>query len=131
MELCFPRASRSSHLPFIIPSIPNAYFWSIIVVWKIIDWQLPEAKALPISLYFSVVPFSPPKPKQWDTSPHAIQPGCASSSMSPLSWLPNSQLIVMSCRLMATPKAKTPSTSLFFDGARVGAPNKGTNSGAT
>ncbi len=30
---------------------------------------------------------------------------------------------------MATTKDKIPSSSLFFDRARVGAPNKGTNSG--
>jgi len=40
------------HLPFILPSIPDAYFWSI-VVWKIIDRQPPKAKAPSISLFFS------------------------------------------------------------------------------
>jgi hypothetical protein len=34
MELRFPRVSRSSHLPVILPSISVAYFW-LVVVWKI------------------------------------------------------------------------------------------------
>jgi hypothetical protein len=45
MELRFPGASRSSHLPFILPSIPDAYFW-LVVAWKIIDCQPSKAKEL-------------------------------------------------------------------------------------
>ena len=37
-------------LPFIILCIPDAYFW-LVVVWKIIDRQPPNAKAPP-NLYF-------------------------------------------------------------------------------
>ena len=41
MELRFPRASRSLHLPSIpiLPSISEAYFW-LVVVWKIINQLL-------------------------------------------------------------------------------------------
>jgi hypothetical protein len=39
------------HLPFILPSIPDAYFW-LVVVWKIVNRQPPKAKALPKSLFF-------------------------------------------------------------------------------
>ena len=52
MILRFPCASRSSHLPFILPSIPDTYFW-LVVVWKIVDRQQPKAKAPPKSLFFS------------------------------------------------------------------------------
>ena len=81
MILCFPRASRSSHLPFMLPSIPDAYFW-LVVVWKIVNRQPPKAKAPSKSLILFVVPFSPPK--QWDDAPHR-DPTChAFSSTSPL-----------------------------------------------
>jgi hypothetical protein len=50
MILRFPRASRSSHLPFILPCIPDTYFW-LVVVWKIVDRQPPKAKAPPKSLF--------------------------------------------------------------------------------
>jgi len=46
MILHFPRTSRLSHLPFILPSIQDAYFW-LVVEWKTVDWQLPKAKAPP------------------------------------------------------------------------------------
>ena len=36
MELCFPRASRLSHLPSILPSVVAASFW-LVVAFKIID----------------------------------------------------------------------------------------------
>jgi hypothetical protein len=36
MILRLPRASRSLHLLFILPSIPDTYFW-LVVVWKIVD----------------------------------------------------------------------------------------------
>ena len=51
MELYFPHDSRLTHLLSILPSIPDTYFW-LVVVWKIINRQPPKAKALPISLYF-------------------------------------------------------------------------------
>jgi hypothetical protein len=47
MKLHSPRAFRLLHLPFILPFIPDTYFW-LVVVWKIIHRQLPKAKALPI-----------------------------------------------------------------------------------
>jgi hypothetical protein len=60
-----PATPAQSHLPFILPSILDAYFW-LVVVWKIINRQSPKAKALPIFLFF-VVPFS--HPKLWDDAP--------------------------------------------------------------
>jgi len=50
MILRFPRASGLSHLPFILFSIRDTYFW-LVVVWKIVDQQPPKAKALPKSLF--------------------------------------------------------------------------------
>jgi hypothetical protein len=44
MILRLPCASRLSHLPFIHPCIPDAYFW-LVVMWKIVDCQPPKAKA--------------------------------------------------------------------------------------
>ena len=128
MELCFPRASCLSHLPSILLSIQETNFW-LVVVWKIIDWQQPKAKALPISRFF-VVPFCCPK-QQDDAPPHDLTQSPLLSSVLSIAAV-NSQLIVMCCCLMAQPpKVKTPPSSLFFDGACIGAPNKGTNSGAT
>ena len=69
MELRFPRTFCLSHLPSILPSILDIYFW-LVVVWKIIDRQPPKAKALPISLFF-VIPFS--HPKWWDNVPPPTQ----------------------------------------------------------
>ena len=51
-ELRFPRTSCSLHLPTILPSIPDTYFW-LVVVWKIINRQPPMAKAPPISQFCS------------------------------------------------------------------------------
>jgi len=51
MILRFPHTSRLSHLPFILPCIPVAYFW-LVVVWKIVDRQPTKAKALPKSQFF-------------------------------------------------------------------------------
>jgi len=50
MILRFTRTSRSLHLPFILPCIPDAYFW-LVVVWIIVDRQPPKAKAPPKSLF--------------------------------------------------------------------------------
>ena len=50
MILRFPRTSRLSHLPFILPCILDAYFW-LVVVWKNVDRQPPKAKAPPKSLF--------------------------------------------------------------------------------
>jgi hypothetical protein len=71
MILCFPHASRSSHLPFILPSIPDAYFW-LVVVWKIVNRQPPQAKAPPKSLFFSS--FHLVAPNDGTTPPNVIQP---------------------------------------------------------
>ena len=99
MELRFPRASRSLHIPSILPSIPDTYFW-LVVVWKIINWQLPKAKAPHISLFFFVVPFS--HPKGWDDAPPHDPTRSRLLSNIPSIAAANSQEIVMSCRLPAT-----------------------------
>jgi hypothetical protein len=72
MILRFPRASRSSHLPFILPSIPaDTYFW-LVVVWKIVNRQPPKAKAPPKSLF--LLSFHLVAPNNGTTPPNAIQP---------------------------------------------------------
>ena len=71
MILRFPRASRPSHLPFILHSIPDAYFW-LVVGWKIVNRQPPQAKAPPKSLFFSS--FHLVAPNDGTTPPNAIQP---------------------------------------------------------
>ena len=64
------------------PCFPDVYFW-LVVVWKIVDWQPPKAKAPPKSLFFSS--FHLVAPNDGTTPPNAIQPGRAFSSTSPLS----------------------------------------------
>ena len=127
MELRFPRASRSLHIPSILPSIPDTYFW-LVVVWKIINWQLPKAKAPHISLFF--LSFHLVTQKDGTMPPHTIQPGPASSPTSPLSRPPTVRRLLCLAAYRQPPKAKTLPSSLLFDGACVCAPNKGTNSGA-
>ena len=82
MVLQFPRASRLLYLPFILPSIPDAYFW-LVVVWKIVNRQPPKAKAPSESLFFSS--FNLVAPNNGTTPPIAIQPGRAFSLTYPLS----------------------------------------------
>jgi hypothetical protein len=79
--LLFPRLFRSSLLPFILPCIPDAYFW-LFVVWKIVDRQPPKAKAPPKSLFLLL--FHLVTPNDGMTPPNAFQLGRAFSSTSPL-----------------------------------------------
>ena len=76
MILHFPRATRLLHLPFLLPCIPDAYF-RLVVVWKIVDWQPPKAKALPKSLFLLLFHFV--APNDGTLPPNAIQPGCTFS----------------------------------------------------
>jgi hypothetical protein len=94
MELRFPHASRSTHIPFILPSISDAYFW-LVVVWNIIDRQPPKAKAPPISLFLLL--FRLVTPNYGTTPPR-------SHLLINVPSIPatDSQLIVMSCRLTVT-----------------------------
>jgi hypothetical protein len=82
MILRFPRASRSLHLPFMLPCIQDTYFL-FVVVWKIVDQQPPKAKAPPKSLFLLL--FHLVAPNDGTMTPNAIQPGRAFSSTSPLS----------------------------------------------
>ena len=69
MILCFSHASRLLHLPFILPSIPDAYFW-LVVVWKIVNRQPPKAKAPPKCLYYLL--FHLVTPNNGTTPPNMI-----------------------------------------------------------
>jgi hypothetical protein len=51
MVSCFLRASRSSRLPFIVPSVAAACFW-LVVVCKIFNRRPSTPRAQPISLFF-------------------------------------------------------------------------------
>ena len=65
------------------------------------------------------------------TFSHAIPPPHTFSLASPLLLLPTIGWLLHCIIKRRQTKAKAPSFSLFFDGACVDAPNKGTNSGAT
>jgi hypothetical protein len=55
MVSCFLRASRSSRLPFIVPSVAAACFW-LVVVCKIFNRRPSTPRAQPISLFFCRLP---------------------------------------------------------------------------
>ena len=80
MELRFPRASRLSHLPSILPSVTAASFW-LVVGFKIIDRQPFKA-----AVYFILYIFcrSICRPKQWDNvPPRAPRPAHLHSNTPP------------------------------------------------
>jgi hypothetical protein len=121
IELRLPHASRSLHLPSILPSIPDAYFW-LVVVWEIIDRQPPKAKAPPISLFFSSVDLVTPNDGMMP--PHAIKPGPSSSPRSPLLW----PLTDGDCCVSLSDGGRLrprPRPSLFFSLFHFVAPNNG------
>ena len=92
MELCFPCASCLMHLPSIFPSIPDAYFW-LVVVFQIINWHLSKA-----SVYFIYIIFDQViTPNNGTVSPHALPRPSASALTSPLPLQPTIGLIV-GCR---------------------------------
>ena len=81
MVSCFPRASCSSRLPFIVPSIAATSF-RLVVVCKMFDRRPSMPRAQPISLFF--LPFtSVRRPKQWDNNPRTFRLGHVSSLMPP------------------------------------------------
>ncbi len=59
MELRFPRASRSSHLPSILPFVAAASFW-LVVVFKIID-QRPFKAVVYFIFYIFLLLNLPPQ----------------------------------------------------------------------
>jgi len=65
MILHFSRTSRSSQLPFILLSIPDAYFWLVLCGKLSIGSHLSQGPAQ-ISIFF-IVPCS--RSKQWDDAP--------------------------------------------------------------
>ena len=80
MKLCFPRFSRSLHLPSKLPSVAAASFW-LVVAFKIIDRQPCKA-----AVYFILYIFcqSICRPKRWDDVPQrAPCPACL-RSITPL-----------------------------------------------
>ena len=81
MELHFPRASRLSHLPSILPFVVAASFW-LVVVFKIIDRRPFKA-----AVYFIFYIFcrSICRPKGWDgVPPRAPCPARLRSNTPPI-----------------------------------------------
>jgi hypothetical protein len=112
MVSCFPHASRSSRLPFIVPSIAAACFW-LVVVCKFFNWRPSTPRAQPISLFFLSLA-SIRRPKQWDNDPHTFRPGRV-SSLTPPSPLTTSFGWLLCPPIKQRPsKAKGPPISLFF-----------------
>ena len=112
MVSCFPRASCSSRLPFIVPSITAACFW-LVVVCKMFDRQPSMAKAQPISQFFSSLA-SIRRPKQWDNDPHTFCPGCISSLTYPSPSTTTFGWLLCPHIKWRPSKAKGPPISLFF-----------------
>jgi hypothetical protein len=48
----FPHASRSLHIPSMLPSIENAYFWLVVVFWSA-DWRPINATMYCIFIIFA------------------------------------------------------------------------------
>jgi hypothetical protein len=119
-----PHASCLSHLPFKLPSIPDAYFW-LVVVWKIVNQQPPKAKAPPKSQFLLL--FHLVAPNNGTTPPNAIHP-VAPSLQRPLYRFRQHSVDCYVLPLNGDHLRTRPRFPLyFFDRARVGAPNKGTN----
>ena len=80
MELRFPCASRSLHLPSILPSVAAASFW--LVVALIIINRRPFKAA--VYFIFYIFCRSICRPKQWDNvPPRAPPPTCLHSNIPP------------------------------------------------
>ena len=129
MELRFPRASHSSHFPFILLFISEAYFWSV-VVWKIIDGQPPQAKAPPISPFFSSFHLVAPNDGTTPPPPPMQSNPVASPLQLPLYCGRQQSVDCYVMPLNGDHLRPQPAFLSIFNGACVGAPNKGTNCGA-
>ena len=94
MDLRFPRTSRSSHLPSILPFVAAASFW-LVVVFTIIDRRPFKATVYFIFyiLYFFVAQFA--APNDGTVSPHALPAQRASALTPPLPVPPTIGLIVV------------------------------------
>ena len=126
MELRFPRTSRSSHIPSMLPSVAAASFW-LVVALIIIGWR--PFKAAVYFIYYIFLSINSPPQTMGQCPPMRSSPS-ASLLYHPLyrfrrllGWL---LVVVIDWR---PPKAKVPPSSLFFDKARVGAPINGTGNG--
>ena len=93
------------------------------------DQQPSKAMTYFIYLIF-LSPYSP-LPNDSETLPHTFHCSCVPSPMSPALQMPTFGWLLCFPTKQLPPKAKTPSPSLFFDGLRFDAPNKGTNHSAT
>jgi hypothetical protein len=82
-ELCFPCASRSSHLPSILPSVAAASFW-LVVAFKIID-RRPFKAVVYFILYIFFDELA--APNDGTVSPHAL-PAQRASALTPTLPLP-------------------------------------------
>ena len=112
MVSCFPCASRSSRLPFLVPSVAAAYI-RLVVVCKIFNRRPSTPRAQPISLFFLSLA-SIRRPKQWDNDPHTFRPGRV-SSLTPPSPLTTTFGWLLCPPIKRRPsKAKGPPISLFF-----------------
>ena len=94
MELHFPRASRSSHLPSILPFIAATSFW-LVVVFKIIDRRpLKAVVYFILILYFFVAQFATPNDGM--VSPHAL-PAQHASALTPHLPVPLTIRLIVVC----------------------------------
>ena len=116
----FPRASRSSHLPSILPSVEDAYFW-LVVVWAVVNWGPSKG----VCIFFFIVWIV--TPKDGIVSPHTLSHPRTSTQTSPLPLPPTIGWFLNIIIDLRPPKDKALPISLFFYRYLLGAPNKGTN----
>ena len=90
VELRFPRASCSSHLPSILPSVAAASFW-LVVAFNIID-RRPFKAVVYFILYIFFDELA--APNDGTVSPHALLAQLASDLTTPLPVPPTIGLIV-------------------------------------
>jgi hypothetical protein len=112
MVLCFPRTSRLSHLPFIVPSVAATCFWLVVVCKKVQSAAIYGQGPAHLSIFLSLASIR--RPKQWDNVPHLFRPGRV-SSLTPPSPLTTTFVWLLCPHIKWRPsKAKGPPISLFF-----------------
>jgi hypothetical protein len=111
MVSCFPRASRSSRLPFIVPSVAAACFWLVGVCKISIGSRLRPGPSP--SLYFFVARLHSTPQTMGQRPPH-VPPRSHLLSNAPLTVDNNFRLVVVSPIKRRPSKAKGPPISLFF-----------------
>ena len=121
MVLRFPRASRSSRLPSLFPSVAAAVFG-----WLLCNFWLIGGHLRPRRIFFLLSPYSsPPNDTSTPSPSHAAQR--ASPLSSPLTLPPTFGWLLCLLTKRRPPKAKTLPPSLFFDGLHCNAPNEQTS----